>query len=51
MAASDKDAELEAVSSSDKEVSNGQVFNADADIAAAYANRLDGEDAYTVHEE
>jgi len=50
MATSDKDATLEAVSSG-KDVSNGQVFNSDADIAAAYANKLDGEDAYTTQEE
>ncbi|KAE8444474.1 hypothetical protein EG329_000458 [Mollisiaceae sp. DMI_Dod_QoI] len=35
-----------------KDVSMGQMFdNADADIAAAYADRLDGEDAYTAAEE
>ena len=50
MAASDKDATFETVSS-DKDVSSGQIFNADADIAAAYANRLDGEDAYSSQEE
>jgi len=50
MAASDKDATLEVVSSG-KDVSNGQVFSSDVDIAAAYANRLDGEDAYSSQEE
>lgn len=35
-----------------KDVSQGQVFNhSDADVAAAYADRLDGEDAYTAAEE
>jgi ACS family allantoate permease-like MFS transporter len=35
-----------------KDVGSGEVFNhSDADIAAAYADRLDGENAYTLQEE
>jgi hypothetical protein len=42
---------MEAVSDS-KDYSEGQVFNhSDADIAAAYADKLDGENAYTSAEE
>ena len=42
---------MEAVNDS-KDYSEGQVFNhSDADIAAAYADKLDGENAYTIAEE
>lgn len=30
-----------------KDVSRGEVLDSEADVAAAYANRLDGEGAYT----
>lgn len=38
-------------SDSPKEVSAGQVLSSDEDVAAAYANALEGEGAYTAKEE